>query len=368
MKNKCIMFGGYGAINTGDLLLSHIALMDMKKIYGDEISILTPHEGITNYYFPGIPTLYYDPKEPEFIAPSLAIKIKNRIGFKDTKCDKLKYTISHSKDSWDKKLEGCEVLCLTGGGHFTDMCDSLDYYLYPIEVAKKYGCKINFSPNGFGPFKSNESLIKLKRILDGINVKVRDYESLEMLRSIGIEAEFFKDNGFRCQELVNFEKPLSSPDSYKIGLNICSQLGGCDHAEVLRWWSIVIKKLVEHGCDIETFCFHSDPYLDFQEAIQAVRLSGVHIHSINEPILDFKKSLNQIAKYNLIISARFHPIVVANTIGVDTIALINGSYYRAKMNAACDGYDKTSVIFDLHNTSPKLLVNHVLEKMHYGMA
>lgn len=84
-------------------------------------------------------------------------------------------------------------LFLSGGGSLLQdrtSTRSLVYYLTLIETARRFGCKTMIFAQGIGPLTREDSRARTARVLSQVDrITVRDGESAELLREIGVKRE-----------------------------------------------------------------------------------------------------------------------------------------------------------------------------------
>lgn len=89
-----------------------------------------------------------------------------------------------------KHLKHADMLVFGGGSLLQDRTSqrSLNYYLYLIRIAKRYGCKVMIYANGLGPFTHASSAKRVAKVLNGVDViTLRDHASYNLLRTIGVK-------------------------------------------------------------------------------------------------------------------------------------------------------------------------------------
>ncbi|MCC5909088.1 MAG: polysaccharide pyruvyl transferase CsaB [Clostridiaceae bacterium] len=151
---KIFLFGYYGFKNTGDEGILQGIIMQLKKaIPNGEITVLT-----------------YKAQETE---ENYGIKAVSRNHFKDI----------------IKAIKKADIVISGGGSILQDVTSSrsLMYYLGIIYLAKKMGKKVMFYGNGFGPINRNFNKKIAAHIINRVDaITVRDYQSKELMQSLGI--------------------------------------------------------------------------------------------------------------------------------------------------------------------------------------
>lgn len=352
---RALIHGGVGATNTGDLLLSAISLHDVQSRFGNSIGLLTPRPGISTLNFPAFTSIPYTPTKipsPKQGIVSRACKRVTRMLQIADPCDLGLGWTANATDYWVKALQQSRLLYVTGGGTFMDLFGVLDYYLLPIVVAKEAGIPVEFAPNGFGPFQTANGLAKLQHYLSGLELVVRDRESLHLCKQMGLSASFRRDDGFRISEVYpsllatanQCVAARSSDSRLKIGVDICDQFGSGDANRDFEWWIKLLRNVSNHSVVMGGFCFHSDPGADFSRTRQAFQEAGIDPNQVKPPKVIYSDSVTDLMEFDVILSSRFHAIVVANVIGRRTFAFSSGAYYAVKMGAAIEGFTNSAVM------------------------
>jgi polysaccharide pyruvyl transferase WcaK-like protein len=341
---RCILWGGYAEGNTGDELTLAVALHDMQERYGDSIAILTANPGYTMRQFPGMEVIRYDLNDSISLRRRLSWKIALRIGTPQVWRYRLQDQ-STADGSWLPRLRSCEMLYLVGGGYLTDLFN-LDAHLLPVGAAKEAGAAVATAPLGLGPFRSRQAARKTAATLTGATLAVRDQASLDFCDHAGLPARLAKDDGFRAAEVIDLRPEPNAPRRLRpcIGLNISHQYGSSWTGETRSWWTTLVRTLTRAPVDIETFCFHADTFSDYERALECCLVAGLAPSSVREPRLDFRAACRQLADFDLIVSSRFHAVVVGNIMGKATFGVYAGDYYKHKMLAAAQDFPRSQAL------------------------
>lgn len=340
-SGKCVLWGGYSHGNTGDELTLAIALRDMERRFGAKVSILSWNPEYTRALFPGRTVLRYEPIPSSH--PSLRLRIKRRLKLGSTSTETTAET-----PPWVNDVRDAELLYLVGGGYLTDIFD-LGAYLAPVRVATESGVRIESAPLGVGPLLRTGSLQEIASALRGAHLKVRDPQSMAVCAAAGVSAEIAKDDGFRAREVA----ALSSAERggrAVIGVCFFQQFGAVDEAPAV-WWTSLLEHLANRGYAFEGFCFHTTLSTDFTQTSRLLGAPGLPASRTVLPCWDFRKSIEQLSRYSAIVTARFHAAVIANLLEMPALAVCDGQYYTAKMEAACASSQRMASV-DVRRMSP----------------
>ncbi len=348
---KCILWGGYGYGNVGDELTLAAAIRDMRSRFGPSIAILSPVPGYTKALFPDESVLPYHAISRNYkstrqrsIPERAWQKMLRSLGaaqpvfHRDPLGDQLDAGVAFE---WVAAVQAAELLYLVGGGYLTDVF-SLDWFFTPAEVAVHFGTSIETAPLGVGPFTGEVGLRRFHSAFKGAKVSVRDDDSLALCKQLEIQAERCFDDGFRVKEVVDFSG--LAPSRNVLGVNFFDQWGAYNPASDRRWWRELIGSLNRVGVHVEGFCFHNQISSDFSKTVELLADVGIDPNRTCAPDLDFRAACRRIAGYRAILTCRFHAAVVANVLGVPTLAMASGSYYSSKMAVAVAGSPVAKVV------------------------
>jgi polysaccharide pyruvyl transferase WcaK-like protein len=350
---KCILWGGYALGNVGDELALAIALRDMTERYGlSAVAVLSPFPGYTKALFPESKVIPYAPAPaPERNTQVARVFrfLKRLCGFRRNRYDVNSQFRSETSSGWAEAIKGCELLYLVGGGYLTDLFD-VERLVLPVEVARFHGVKVETAPLGIGPFKDPWNARKIQGVLRDAHVRVRDIDSQLICNDLGMTTELRQDDGFRVQEVVAIDAPVTIGER-PIGINFYTQHGGNEAETLISWWRGVLILLKSSGLPVEGFCFHNSLQIDFSQTAELFADAGLPTRLVRPPYFDFRDACIQLSGYRAILTARFHAAVVAGVVGIPAIAVADGQYYRAKMVSACQGYPASRAV-DISVTEP----------------
>jgi polysaccharide pyruvyl transferase WcaK-like protein len=241
------------------------------------------------------------------------------------------------------------MLYLVGGGYLTDLFD-VESFILPVKLAGYFGVPVETAPLGIGPFNHPWNVKRLKDALADAKVRVRDVDSQRICRGCGIPAELRKDDGFRVSEVMEIQHG-NAKTSPLIGVNFYHQHGGIDRDREATWWRELLLLLKTNGARIEGFCFHNSLPSDFSQTVQLFEAAGLPAKQVRFPDWDFRDACRRLTDYDVIVTSRFHAVVIAGALEIPAIAVANGEYYDSKMTAACEGQARSRAI-DLNNMQP----------------
>jgi len=347
---KCILWGGYGWGNVGDELTLAVALRDMQRRFGESVAILSPVPGYTKALFPTLEVIPYKPViRQQSLLPRIANRIKRSFASPSRKYDinaQLSFT---SSKHWTNSIRSAELLYLVGGGYLTDLFD-VEYSLLPVEIARYSSVSVETAPLGIGPFRSQWAANKLKCALRNVKVYARDSDSKSICRDLGIASEIRPDDGFRIREVMEISDPPSR-SKLPVGINFFVQQGGSSSNQITAWWKTVVQTLVVGGIPVEGFCFHNLLVHDYSQTVQLFAEAELPVEKVACPDVNFRDACRRLSGYSAIITARFHAVVGAGAIGLPSLAVSDGQYYRSKMGAACQNH-ATSQLIEPSKTEP----------------
>ncbi len=343
----CLLCGGFAGGNTGDELNLAVALRDMRARFGDSVAIISHAPGFTRRQFGDIPVIPYAPVPLKTGAQRSWYRFAT--GFLDRPVWLYRLAQQRPPDNdamdWLTAVRACKLLYLVGGGYLTDLFD-LDLFLLPALAAQRAGVPIATGPLGIGPFRFGGAARKVAATLAGADLAVRDEESWQFCRRYGLAARRARDDGFRVREVVDLPAGAGPSPGRKprIGVNIFVQHGTLDSSRARAWWIDLLRQLAQAPVSLEAFCFHTDVLLDYAEMVDCWSAAGLDPAAVRAPELDFRAGCRQLADFDLIISARFHAVVVGNVIGKPTFGVCSGAYYTPKMQAAVAGSPRSQLL------------------------
>ena len=227
------------------------------------------------------------------------------------------------------RLRKAHVL-LTGGGNLIQdetSTQSLIYYLWLINTARRFGVKNMLFANGIGPIKHEANIRRAKETLGNVDViTLRERGSLKVLQEMGIEAA----NAHVTADAAFALPPVAAEDMYleKLGLKkpyVCIALRpwmnnpeGLE-AEIARFADFVF---VRCGCQIAFVAMQPAQDKDFsKKVIQQMKCEAVLVEPDPDNI-NHERMVLGMAEFALCM--RLHGLIYAIENGVPSIALVYG--------------------------------------------
>lgn len=290
MKNIFI-FGYYGFKNTGDeAILSALV---------DNIKDIMPDANIT--------ALTYNSEHTEEL---FRIRAVSRNRFTEI----------------INAIKNADVVISGGGSILQDVTSSrsLLYYLWIIWVAKRYGKKVMFYGNGFGPINRLINRKIIRYLINQVDViTVRDFESKERMQSLGINKEITvtADAVFSLRlELESFEK---HGDKRKIGISLRDWMGKERYKEII---AKTADYLIKRNFEVIFIPMQFPTDLNISREIDALMTEvPILIHEEISP----KEILKIISELDLLIGMRLHSLIFATIVGTPVVGL----EYEAKISS-----------------------------------
>jgi polysaccharide pyruvyl transferase WcaK-like protein len=367
--NDCVLWGGYAGGNVGDELTLAVALRDMEKVYPGQVSILTPNVEYTQWLFPKTKVIEFKKfalktgRNKTHLLPAKFWFIPSVINQYLIKIIEDRYL--NSDLEWVKELKSARHLYLVGGGYLNDLFN-MHAVLLPIRLASRLGVDISSAPVGIGPFRRKENADLTIDSLRSVALKVRDPESLDFCHQHGLVADLCKDDGFKIKNILDHDD-FSTADNTNlskkplIGICVFYQHGSeSSRSKYASWWVRFLAHLKKAGLEnnLEGFCFHNDPNLDFYYMVQLFDKAGIDVKRITEPFMDYKNVIKKLRNYDYVITTRFHSAVVSRAYNIPFIAAYSGEYYGSKMHSTI-GDNKDSFSIDIEKTDPIVMAEVV---------
>lgn len=358
---SCVIWGGYAHGNTGDEICLAAALERKQKEFNGNVTILSQRPKYTSQLFPQAIVVPYVPPRPK------TSRLRKRFsrGCKSlATISGLAYLMQNrrfdTRLEWLRALSCTNQLYLAGGGYLTDLFP-MDLIMPPIQAALQLNVPVKSAPIGIGPFKCPGHADEASVALRQIKLTVRDQTSLDFCRARGIDAALKPDDAFAFVKDLSPPKPATQTFGHrrKIGVCIFKQHGQDANCDLTGWWTECLRGLkAQHPEDeIEGFCFHTSLHEEYQQMSRLFSQAGLPLEHVLAPIVDFRRAVEVVSSYDLVISTRFHATVTANEFNVPNIAIAAGNYYQAKMRAARLGFENTCSVINPTSQPPEDLLN-----------
>lgn len=241
-------------------------------------------------------------------------------------------------------IRHCDLFISGGGSLLQDATSllSLIYYLGTIWLARLFRRKVMILGQGIGPLRSPVSRFMTKMALNGVNlITVRDTESAELLRSIGV-----------CTPTV---RVTADPT---LALSPCSP----DHA-----MSLLAGAGIGHGDDVIAVALRDWPEYDglaerFHEAFAAIshelpaKLLLITMHTPDDAVFSARVAhgtdcvvqpgqwtpdelLGVLGQCKFVVGMRLHALIFAASVGVPCI----GISYDPKVESFLDAIGQSKI-------------------------
>jgi len=235
--------------------------------------------------------------------------------------------------AWLNALGTASALHLAGGGYLAESFD-LRQFLRPLRVARCRHLPVTTAPLGLGPFRNPRKARAVAASLRGAKVLVRDPDSLRYCQQQGLSATEVPDDGFRWREVV--DTPSTNVSDAAIGVCIFAQYSAHWSDRVEAWWVECLQSLRRSfpAHRLEGFCFHTAPEMDYDITRRLFQRAGLNPDAVRKPDADFRAAVVNLARYQAVVSSRFHAVVTASVIRLPCIAIALDDYYQTKMRGA----------------------------------
>ncbi|WP_078381393.1 polysaccharide pyruvyl transferase family protein [Sutcliffiella halmapala] len=253
--------------------------------------------------------------------------------------EKISYVRGGDIPSITKVLKQCDLLIVGGGGLFqdynsylpenlfTNQKGAINYYSYPIILAKMLNIKVMLYALGIGPLRNPESKKAMKWVSEIVDtITVRDTESFDLLTSLGVTKHVLS-----ADPVVNLTAtPTSLPRSMtenrskndiKVGLNLRNWSYATD--DLHDFQHMLIKYLNDlsshYPLSIYVFPFNKLPSETAMAEELVKALTGkVQIIPYNASPQDYKFLCGQL---DLMIAMRLHANIFAIYEGVPSLGI-----------------------------------------------
>ena len=360
-----ILWGAYGNANTGDALGLAIALHDSRAHVGESLAILSPRAALVQSWFPNARVIPYTPRQKPRARfwQRVQRRVSSRLGLGpvDLTPDWLDLHGANGNPGlgadgldWVNAIRDSRELYLVGGGYLTDLFDLYKTVL-PLLVANAASVPVSTAPIGIGPFRSAEAAELVAGALRPARVTVRDPSSLEFCRRHGIEAALQPDDVFRLGEVFpQWREDRHVPQRVpRVGINVNRQPGQDAANDSSAWWIDLLRRLQQDSAPLELhgFGFHARGR-ELEVTRDVFQRAGLDARRVEPASEDFRVNVERLAGFDLVITCRYHAVVLAQLFGIPYVAVAAGAYYSTKMAAAASGGGGRGLAADPSRSSP----------------
>jgi len=290
MKNIFI-FGYYGFRNTGDEAILCALTENIKRIMPDtEITALTYNSHHTEEHY--------------------NVDAISRNNFKDV----------------INAIAKSDVVISGGGSILQDVTSSrsLLYYLWIIWLAKRYGKKVMFYGNGFGPITKLLNRKAIGYLINKVDViTVRDFESKERMQSLGINKEIIVTADATFSLEFDIEPTEKAGSKKKIGISLRNWKGKERYKEIL---AKTADYLIKRNYEVIFIPMQYPNDLKISSDIESLMTEKPTV-IVDE--LAPREIINLISGLDLLIGMRLHSLIFATLAGVPVVGL----EYEAKISS-----------------------------------
>ena len=365
---KCILWGGYGKGNVGDEIILSYAIQDMMKEFPNQFAVLSREPQYTQWLFPEVKVLTFAnvtfPIWYRFLARynKFLPEFDKSNYYKKALYSSLSNKKSQQQPDWVNQVAACEQLFLVGGGYLSDLFN-LHKMMLPVLVAKFYDKQITSAPIGIGPFLKRSAEKLVVDAFRDAELYVRDRVSLDFCHKHEIKADFQIDDGYRLvtekQNFLHLKSCSDEEKKYVLGFSLSYQKGSeFTRTESIEWWVELIQLIIKRKYfdKIEGFCFHNNVAADFYYLIEMFSKCGLPVKSVIPPFTDFRRAVQKLNSYNIIITTRYHAAVMAEVYKIPHVVLYSGSYYETKMVNGLFSDRKTGRCVSMDKFAPSSMI------------
>lgn len=349
-----ILIIGTNTINKGAELMLYAIIQEIeRKVPNAEI--LFPYTGL--------------PEGKDYIQTS--VKFKQLPGLKLYKffkiikgegfCRKLKLSYPYFTELYPVK--GIDVILDAGGFQFSDQfwidIELQKRWLKFLKVENKYGTKIIFLPQAFGPFNNKLWHPIIKTLGNTVNILFsRDYKSSNYLLSLG----FPEDKLFEYPDFTSLVNG-TIPEEYKCFKNFVAiipniQMINSGKTKLNAYISYLKEVILQiHSCNKKAFLLNHEGERDFCLCKQI----NEQLNDLKLPIITNLNALETkgvISQSYLVISSRFHGVASALSTGVPCLA----TSWSHKYELLYKEYNISDCIIDINDPKSINKIIYCLDK------
>jgi polysaccharide pyruvyl transferase WcaK-like protein len=329
-KRYMMLWGGYGGGNVGDYITLDAAITQVGQQFSDkQILILDlQNPALTQSLFPHIRVITdaglvgYGPSVRAKLAYKLALKRLNQLANPTAWLPPMALL-----PQWVQCLNQSACMLLVGGGYLNDIYD-LNSYLQPINVANRLQVPIITAPLGIGPFTHEANRQQVIQALRLAQVQVRDEKSAQWLAP-AVQATVTQDHGVQWV-LQQWPQPVKRQwlPGKPLRIGVCAFAEGTQKHLFIEWWKTLRPELEsEYKCQWFPFNF------DFREneEDQLHRSFWPEFCAIKPTTDSFQLPIASLREVDLVVTGRFHSVIIANGFGVPCLAVYGSPYYESKL-------------------------------------
>jgi polysaccharide pyruvyl transferase WcaK-like protein len=166
------------------------------------------------------------------------------------------------------------------------------------------------------------------------------------------------DDGFRVKEVLSdlqLRHPLQENKETKQRIGICIHRQENQEKHLIeKWWINFLSNLKTYpNIEVRGFCFNADPAQDFSTLLYLFEASGHQREAVQQPPENFRDAIKHLRNFNLVVSTRFHSIVVAHALKLPYLAIASGEYYFNKISSIPIAQDSQSKLLDPTKNTPQ---------------
>ena len=259
-----------------------------------------------------------------------------------------------------KELSQADLLISGGGSLLQDVTGplSIPYYLGIVVLAKLLKTRVVFYAQGVGPVERRLSRWLIKMVANRVDlITLRDFESAELLRSIGVHrppVSVTADPVFALRP--NLEE-VQQAESYLSGLGLDKQQGIIGIS--IRSWNtftdqqmaLMLDKLAQSGHPLLLIPLQHPVDLEYSFQIKGLMKSPV---TIAETQFTSTGLMGLISHLRLLVGMRLHSLIFAACVGTP----FEGISYDPKVETFLRQFGKTP-LFDSADFNPDIVADRV---------
>jgi polysaccharide pyruvyl transferase WcaK-like protein len=366
---KISFFGRFGQKNLGNECTLQAIIYHARRYFPTvQINCIgtDPEDISTTHGIPSFPTFVY-PKTSRPRHPLL------RLG------RKVFLRIPMELLNWIKAfqtLKGTDMLVMPGTGMITDYAEAVLGFPYAIFqwslLAKLRGCKLFYVSVGAGPISHPLSRFFLKSALSLADYRsYRDSRSRAYMESVGCDAAsdlVFPDLAFSLPKAIFPASEERPGQRLVIGVGLMDYFGrrGQQQGNESIYHNYIdtmiqfVTRLVEKNYTVRVLI--GDAKFDTsvkQELMESLDKSGIGRGGqiLEEPISSVDELMSQLARTDIVVSPRFHNLLLALMLGKPALALS----YNEKIDSLMCMMDLPQYCLDLDHLDVRVMVEKIVE-------